>query len=343
MNGLHMEKIDLNDKIETAEVEDFLREFYLKYEKDVDYTLIIRDNKRIIATASKAGNVLKCFAVRDEFRGEGITATLLNALMDKLFEEGLYHSFIFTKPENIEIFTSLNYKVLYGVEKVVLLENGIYDINSYLDKLIKKYDIDINKPKSSIVMNCNPFTEGHKYLIEEASKYSEQVLVFIVEENKSLFPFSVRYDLVKRGTEHLNNVKIIPGGEYIISSATFPSYFLKKEDDKLNIYTNLDAGIFGKYFCSKLNIDKRFVGEEPYCKVTDSYNNALSYQLNKFDVSLFKIPRKIYEKEPISASMVRNLIKQDKLDKVKSMVPEITWNFLNSEKGKEIVEIIKSN
>lgn len=343
MDGLQIYNIDLTNEKEKDEVRDFLKKFQLNYEDNVDYTIIARKSGNIAATCSKSKNILKCFAVAPELQGEGITATLITALIDKLFEEGIYHSFIFTKPKNIDIFASLNYKLLYEAEKVALLENGIYNIDSYINKIIKKEDIDIREASSAIVMNCNPFTKGHEYLIEKASTLSKQVLVFIVEEDKSLFPFKARYDMVKKGTAHLGNVKVIPGGEYIISQATFPSYFLRQEDDMLKAYTSIDAGIFGRYFCKKLNINRRFVGEEPYCKVTNAYNEALLKELSKFNVELTKIPRKEMEEEAISASRVRRLIKEGNLKMIKDLVPKVTWEFLNTNEGEEIVERIKES
>jgi [citrate (pro-3S)-lyase] ligase len=235
----------------------------------------------------------------------------------------------------------MNYKLIYEVENVALFENGMYDINKYLNKLVKKYNIDCFTEKSAMVMNCNPFTLGHRYLIEMAAKKSKEVVVFIVEEDKSLFPFKYRYELVKEGVKDLENVKVIPGGEYIISSATFPSYFLRKEDEVLEAYTRIDAGIFAKYFCPKFNITNRFVGEEPYCNITKAYNKALKEILEEFGVKLNIIERKSSDGIKISASKVRELIKNDKIQMIEKLVPEVTWEFLNSYKGKEIMEKIK--
>jgi len=340
MYGMEVQKVNLKDEKELKEVEEFLERFDLILDKDVDYTIIIRQGEIIKATCSKARNVLKCFAVDKELRGEGITSSLISNLIDKLFEEGIYHSFIFTKPENIPIFSSLNYKLLHKVKNVALLENGIYDINSHIDKIIKNYSIDNNK-KAAIVMNCNPFTLGHKYLIEKAASENVNVIVFMVEEDRSLFPFNIRYELVKKGTEHLKNVTVIPGGEYIISSATFPSYFLREESVRLKAYTELDAGIFGKYFCRRLNITRRYIGTEPYDKVTNSYNEALINTLKNYEVEVRLVQRKGLDGSAISASRVRQLIKEDNLSELKNILPEVTLAFLSSEKSKEIMEKIK--
>lgn len=342
MYDLKLSKINLRKEESKKEVGEFLNNFNLILDKDVDYTLVLRNNvDKIVATCSKAKNVFKCFAVSPDLQGQGVTSTLITNLIDKCFEQGIYHNFIFTKPKNIDIFSSLNFNTIMKIDEVALLERGIYDINAKLKNIIDKYELNVNKKRASIVMNCNPFTKGHRYLIEKAAMENQEVLVFIVEEDKSLFPFKERYQLVKRAVEDLKNVKVIPATEYIISSATFPSYFLRKEDERLKVYTNLDANIFGKYFCKALNINKRYVGEEPYCNVTRAYNSTLKQVLTNYGVEVIEIKRKEFNKEAISASKVRELIRQSKIDELKNLIPEETFKFLNTEKGKEIMEKIK--
>lgn len=342
MSEVYLRNIDLKDSEEVKKVQYFLRNFELKYEFDIDFTVIIEVKGEIKATASKAKNVFKCFAISKESRSEGLAAKLLTALTNRLFEEDMYHSFIFTTPGNIDIFVSLGYKIIYQIQDVALLESGIYNINKYLRDIKNKYKID-DKPKAAIVVNCNPFTFGHLFLIETAALREEQVLVFVVQEDKSIFPFQVRYELIKSGTEHLKNVTVIPGGEYIISSATFPGYFLKEENQMLNAYTSLDAGIFGEHFCKTLNIVTRYVGEEPYCLVTQNYNEALKEILPRFGVELKILPRIKNNDDFISATVVRNLIKCGRIEETKAMVPQVTWEFLNTPKGSGIVEKIKNN
>ena len=343
MYGFNVEKVNLKKEEEVKEVRDFLQSFNLELDDDVDYTIIIRQSQEIKATCSKAKNVFKCFAVSDELRGEGVAATLMGAVSDKLFDEGIYHSFIFTKIENIDIFTSLGYKIIYQIENVALLESGIYDIKKYLKDMKTEYKLDESTKKSALVMNCNPFTLGHRYLIEEAARQSNEVLVFIVEEDKSSFPFNNRYAMVKEGVSHLHNVRVIKGGEYIISQVTFPSYFLRKEDEILQAYTTLDASIFGKYFCKALNITKRFIGEEPYCRVTKAYNESLKEILPIYGVEVIEVKRKEYKEDIISASKVRKLMKEGRISDIEHIVPRSTWEFLNTTKGKEIMEKIRSN
>lgn len=344
MYGINVERVNLGDRAEREEVESFLRSFDLSLDQDVDYTLIVRDGPvggaSIVATCSKARNVLKCFAVKEELRGEGITSGLVSALIDELFKRGIFHSFIFTKPANAHIFLALNFNLIHSNKDVALLENGIYDINKALNQMNEKYSLG-DEEKAALVMNCNPFTLGHLYLIEEASKANQKVLVFIVEEDQSLFPFDVRYRLVSSGVSHLNNVKVVPSGEYIISSATFPAYFLREKGERLKAYVDLDSSIFGKYFCPKFKITKRYLGEEPYSQVTEIYNQALKKVLPAYGVEVHELARKVYKDVPISASRVRELIRRGEFQELKNLLPKVSLEFLDTSQGREIVERIR--
>ncbi|WDC84467.1 adenylyltransferase/cytidyltransferase family protein [Caloramator sp. mosi_1] len=190
-------------------------------------------------------------------------------------------------------------------------------------------------------MNCNPFTFGHLYLIETAAKENEEVIVFVVEEDRSSFPTDIRFNLVKLGCSHLKNVTVIKGGRYIISSNTFPSYFLRKKDDKLSIYTKLDATIFGMYIAKFFNINKRYVGTEPYCDVTNEYNKTMLSVLPKYGVEVCLVERMTKDGRAVSASIVRELLKHDRLSEVESLVPQVTYDFLKTQEGKKIIENIK--
>lgn len=334
------QRVNLKSSFEIKRVEKFLQSFSLKYE-DVDYTLIIEDEDKILGTVSKKGNVVKCFAIDENYQGQGLSSILITDITNKMFEEGMYHNFIFTKPSNNYLFQGLGYKLITSTDKVSLLETGNKNIVSHLNSLKKKYGIDDKKEYAALIMNCNPFTLGHRYIIERAAKENENVIIFVVEEDKSSFPFKIRLQLIKDGVQDLNNVSIIPGGEYIISSATFPNYFLRKQDDVLLEYTKLDGNIFGKYFATQFNIKKRYLGTEPYCMVTNTYNETLQKILPSYGVEVKIVERKGDGNEAISASRVRELLKKDKLEEVKLLVPNTTYEFLTSEKGEKIIKNLK--
>ncbi len=185
-----------------------------------------------------------------------------------------------------------------------------------------------NKTVGSIVMNCNPFTLGHQYLIEYAASRVDVLIIFVVEENKSFFKFEDRIELVKKGTKHISNVYVIPSGRMIISTVTFPGYFLKDTPDKANLDTSLDVMIFGKYIAPRLNIKLRFVGEEPLDIVTQGYNQNLKKVLPDYGINVIEIPRKTKGASVISASLVRKYLEDKRFDEIMELVPHTTYQYL---------------
>lgn len=337
MYDIIIEKVNINA---IKKVQDFLAGFELSLDKDVEYTIVAQLQGEIVGTCSFSGKVLKCFAVKKELQGEGISAKLITYLTNVLFDLGIYETFIFTRQLNMEIFKGLGYTEVYSNQEVTLLEGGSANVKQYIKEMFHKSGLGLAE-KAGIVMNCNPFTLGHRHLIEKASRENKEVVIFIVEENRSIFPFKVRFDLVKKGVEDLKNVHVIPGGEYIISSSTFPSYFLKQEDDRLKAYTELDTGIFGTYIASEFNIKKRYIGTEPLDIVTNCYNETLLQLLPKFHITVKLIDRLAIEGTVISASQARKLIKLGQWDKLKKILPHSTYEYLISDDALEIVNTIK--
>lgn len=340
---MNIETLSLSSKYQREELENFLNKFQLKLDKNLDYSLVIRNNDHIVATASKSKNIIKCFAIDESMRGEGVTNTLVTNLLNKSFDEGIFHSFVFTKPSNDDIFKGIGFKLISKTDKVSLLEIGLNSIDKTIKNIKSKLNWKENSNNGLLIMNCNPFTLGHQYLIEYAASKMDNILVLIVEEDKSSFTFKDRINLVKEGTKHLKNITVLPSSEYIISSATFPNYFLRKEDDSLEEFMKLDTKITGEHFCKKLNINTRFVGEEPYCEVTKKYNETMIKCFNNLNLKVDIIPRKKINNCAISASMVREFLKDENWNEIKNIVPTTTLSFLQSEKGKEIIERIKNS
>ena len=180
----------------------------------------------------------------------------------------------------------------------------------------------------SVVMNCNPFTLGHEYLIESACKQVDFLYIFVVEENKSYFSFEDRIDLVKKGVAHLKNVKVIPSGKFIISSLTFSEYFDKANLAGTTIDTSLDVETFAQQIAPCLDITIRFVGEEPLDPITNQYNKSMKEILPKYGIQLKEIARKESGDSVISASRVRKYIEEKNWNEIKKLVPNTTYDFL---------------
>lgn len=340
---MNIDILNLNLSHEKKELESFLKKFDLKLDETLDFTIVVRENEEIVATASKSKNIIKCFAIDESLRGEGVTNLLVTNLLNKLFDEGYFHSFVFTKPSNELIFKGVGFKPISKTDKVALLEIGSTSIEKTIDKIKNSLNWQENSKNGLLIMNCNPFTKGHLYLIEYAASKMDNILVLIVEEDKSSFPFKDRIELVKEGCSHLKNVTILPSTEYVISSTTFPNYFLRKEDDSLEEYMKLDTTITAQWFCKKLNISTRFVGEEPFCNVTKKYNETMESIFKTFNLNVQIIPRKENDGKAISASLVRELLKKDELEKVKELVPEATFKYLTSTKGEEVIQRLKNS
>ena len=179
-------------------------------------------------------------------------------------------------------------------------------------------------------MNCNPFTNGHLYLIEQASKQVDNLYIFVVSEDKSYFPFADRIALVREGTEHLReNVVVLPSGRFVLSANTFPEYFEKESaSEDTFVDTSFDVEIFSKYIAPALNVKKRFAGEEPFDVVTRQYNRDMKRVLPLYGIEFVEIPRKTEGTEVISASKVRKFLDGNDFEQIKSFVPIFTYRYL---------------
>lgn len=197
------------------------------------------------------------------------------------------------------------------------------ELNLYLNEL-RQY----RRKNGAIVMNCNPFTLGHRYLIEYASKKVDHLYIFAVEEDKSVFPFKERIFLIKEGTKDLNNVTVLPSGKFIISKLTFTDYFGKDEIQNKEIDPSLDIEIFANKIAPELNINVRFAGEEPLDKITKQYNAYMDKILTKHNIEFIEIPRKMEGNNVISASRVRAFIKENKWAEIAKIVPQTTLGYL---------------
>lgn len=341
MNYLYKEQIiEVKTKADKKKVSDFLKEQGLILENDVEYTIAILIDDKIVGTGSLSGRILKCIAVQKEFQRLGISTRIVSNLVNEAYFRGNTHLFIYTIPKNEILFIDVGfYKIAEVLDKVCLLENQSNGIGSYTKKLAQ-YKVEGNNI-ASIIMNCNPFTLGHQYIIEKAASENDVLHVFIVWENRSSFPSEVRYHLVNEGTKHISNIVLHKGKDYIISDATFPSYFIKDKSSIVEAHTMLDIEIFKKYIVPALGINKRYVGEEPYCPITKQYNETMKALLPLAGVTVEEIKRIGVEDDYISASKVRSLIISGELSKTKKYLPKTTYDFLMSKEGLEIVNKMK--
>ncbi|MCD8553439.1 [citrate (pro-3S)-lyase] ligase [Seleniivibrio sp.] len=311
------------------EARELLIDSGLEFDPNFDIFLGYFEAGKLIAVGARHKNVLKMVAVVSEHRDTGIFAEMISALVKDAFQAGYEHTFVFTKPEYSQSFQYLNFRPLAKTDDVAVLEYG-YCIQDYLNKW---KSIVRTGENSGIVMNCNPFTFGHRYLIETAAARSENVYVFVVEEDSSLIPFRVRLELVKKGTQDLGNVHILSTGPYAVSRITFPSYFLKDSEKVTQQQLKLDLSIFCGQIAPAFGIKKRFAGQEPVCRLTAIYNEAMKQTLPGYGIEFVEIERKTAGGRIISASSVREMLLGGETEKLREMVPEATYKYLTENTG----------
>lgn len=175
-----------------------------------------------------------------------------------------------------------------------------------------------------VVMNCNPFTLGHRYLIEQAAKQVERLFVMVVREDCSLFAYAERKAMVEQGVAHLENVTVIDGSEYAISQATFPTYFLKRLDDAADTQMLLDLDLFRRHIAPALGATVRFVGTEPTDRLTRRYNQLMHEVL----ADVRETARLEKKGNVVSASRVRKAMEQGDMSTIRQLVPPTTLPYI---------------
>lgn len=325
----------------------------IRKDQNLDYTCgIFDDDLNLIATGSCFGNTLRCLAVSSSHQGEGLMNQIVTHLTEVQFARGNTHLFLYTKCSSAQFFRDLGFYEIIRVDgQIVFMENQRNGFSAYLDHLLAESekaaaslcsaDLQNKKDVSAIVMNANPFTLGHRYLIEQAANVSSIVHLFIVSEDRSLIPASVRKQLVLSGTADFKNVLYHDSGDYIISSATFPSYFQKDDTAVMESHARLDLAVFCR-IAEKLGITTRFVGEEPKSIVTGIYNQIMKEALPKHGICCKIIPRLCTgEGKLISASTVREALKEGNDKLFRQLVPDSTYAYFHSDAAKNVLQALR--
>lgn len=341
-------------------IEAFLKRNGLRFDDMHYYAAVTDDDGEMIAGGGLKGNVIKCVAVDDAHKGEAIANTLISHLIAHANEEGHSNVMLFTKPKNRQLFESLSFRLLAEAPEAVLMETGIGGINNTVEALKKikeegevckennqeckkeeKTNLNITTPqhlnpstpqpltattplRGVVVMNCNPFTLGHRYLIEQAAKQVERLFVMVVREDCSLFAYAERKAMVEQGVAHLKNVTVIDGSEYAISQATFPTYFLKRLDDAADTQMLLDLDLFRRHIAPALGATVRFVGTEPTDRLTRRYNQLMHEVL----ADVREIARLEKDGNAVSASRVRKAMEQGDMSTIRQLVPSTTLPYI---------------
>lgn len=333
----------------------FLAPLGLDFEDDVELSAFVYEGDTAIASASLAGDVIKCVGVLPGREGEGAAARAVSAVMDEARAKGRQKLFVYTRPKNRSIFESLGFTVLAAVSPefspagtdpdgaqggVMLLESDPRAFGDWANAV--RLTLPDGKTDGAAVVNCNPFTLGHRYLIERAAAACNTLLVLVVAGDRSSFPGAVREALVRAGTATLSNVIVASGGSYCVSGATFPAYYLKEKSQAAELQASLDAELFASRIAPAFGIRKRFVGTEPYCAVTAAYNRAMAAVLPRHGVELVELARVESGGAAISASVVRAALKDGNLARVAALVPATTLDWLVSPEAAPVINALQT-
>ena len=338
---MSVSKIYKSDKRANAAIDKLLLAEGIRRDKNLDYTCAIYDDDyNVIATGSCFGNTLRCMAVSKSHQGEGLMNEIVSHLVQYEYERKIYHLFLYTKCDSAKFFGDLGfYEIVRVNNQIVFMENRRTGFSDYLSELAKTKQE--GEKIAALVVNANPFTLGHQYLIETASRENDILHLFIVSEDASLIPFDVRKKLVIEGTSHLHNIIYHDTGPYIISSATFPSYFQKDDSAVIESHANLDLSVFVK-IADSLGINSRYVGDEPKSLVTGIYNRIMSEKLPEHNIKCVIIPRKTESNgQVISASNVRQAIKDGDFERMRGLVPDCTYKFFTNPEAEKIIARIR--
>ena len=315
------------------QVEDFLGSNGLRLGEVDLYLAVLSREGTILAGGGLRRDIIKCLAVSAAARSLGLSVPLVSRLISEASERGFTNVKVFTKPENRSLFESLGFRLLAEAPKAILMENGrgLEDYCSYLRG---------HRAPGVIVMNANPFTRGHKYLVEQASP----VVVIPVQEDVSRFPYNERLAMIRSGCDGVADV--VEGSDYQISAATFPTYFLKDLSDAAETQMRLDIDLFGRHIAPAIGARVRYVGSEPADPLTARYNALMKELLPAYGVQLVEIPRLTYSPDCstdsstspsaplrmteglVTATRVRALLDAGQFKAASALTPESTWPYL---------------
>lgn len=322
----HIQEMPLQSPFFRNKVESFLRANGLRTETmDVYYTLQ-NTNGDILAGAGLSGDVIKGVAVSQEARSEGLVAPLVSHILS---QHGAGNLKVYTKPENQAVFESLGFHVIARAPLAILMENG-RGLEQYCDYLMSFRASRDNSTVGVIVMNANPFTLGHQYLLEQAAAQVDRLVVIPVKEDtptEPYFPYTERLAMIEACAPGV----VAHGSDYQISATTFPTYFLKDLSDAAGTQMRLDLDLFARHIAPALGASVRFVGSEPLDPLTARYN-ALMQEL--LPLKVVEIPRLETPGQagsgahPISASAVRQALEQGSYSRAAALCPESTRPYL---------------
>ena len=289
------------------EYRTFLTSCGLRDEEDADYIAWMTDDYgELTATGAVAGHTIKQLAVAADAEGQGLMAAVVSSLISEAAARGVFRLFLCTRPANHSMFRSMGFHEVIATDEALLMENRQGGADAFIASIPRHKGVC-----GAVVCNCDPYTLGHRHLIEYAAGRCDSLYVFAVSESGSMFSPEERMEMIRKGTADIPNCYVYASDLYLISRATFPAYFIKDKAHAESVKADLDIEFFSGRLAPALGITKRFVGQEPADPVTRAYNDRMKELLPQRGISLEEIPRLTDASgQVISAGRVRALLRE---------------------------------
>ena len=289
---------------------------------DSDYTAGVYDSdERLVATATLSGELMTGVAVAEDCRNESFTATLATEILSRAHDREISNLKVFTKPQYAPIFESLGFRLIGKGDRAVFLEHDTQSLDRYKKHLATLAEGADNV--GVIVMNANPLTKGHEYLVRKAAGEVDRLIVIpLAEEKHNRFRYDERRGMIERLCAGIPNVRVAEGSHYVISRNTFPSYFIKEMDEAAMAGMRLDLDIFVRHIAPALGAKVRFVGSEPSDPLTAAYNAMMLETLPAQGIEVNVAERCLEGGEPVSASKVRGFMDADEFGKALNLAAD---------------------
>lgn len=326
------------DRPEVSDARQLIESQGLRFDPHFDDLVGLFNDGKLVACGARSGYVLQMLAIAPSHQGTDALGELVTQLIRSAISAGQDTVFVFTPPQNVASFESLNFRLLVTCGEAALLEHGP-GLPAYLAAHASQITQGYN---GGVVVNGNPFSNGHLYLVESAAQQVDRLYLFVVREDRSVFSFADRFRLAQEATAHLRNVTVLDTSRYAVSAGTFPTYFLKRLDDAALGQMQIDVSLFAEHIAPWFHIACRFVGDEPLCQTTAAYNKVMAEVLEIHSIKCIELPRLRAMGLPVSATRVRRAFAENDITSLGELVPPATLRFLQSPPARSIAQQLRT-
>lgn len=259
-------EFDVTNERRVQKVKDFLDKNALELSDDVELFVTASEEGEMVACGGISGKILKCVAVTPRLRGQRFVLKVIDELLEAAKRRGQKELFLFSAPKNQAYFESHGFRLIESSgDEVILMENS--DNLAQFKEGLRQKRVD-GKNIGSVVLCDSPLQERETALINQALEQCDWLHVFVVCQEGTHSP--ARTEALRQSLASFSRISVHENSEYLISKATFPTYFIKDQDHINALHGELDLKIFKRHIAPALGITHRFIGCES--DVNEAYN-----------------------------------------------------------------------